>query len=237
MTTSITVRAIAWGGKFIGQGQDGVAKLTVTDDTGNIIAGVQDAPITQGDVDGGDGSGVTQDIMQSVPWGTPVNATDAFSYTFAFTPTAPVRLTFTVNVYHNGVLAATASNQQVVWPGLVLSGTTAVVVVVPGLLTNMVTPGGLTAGQANVIQANVYMMCGCKIDNDYWPGGNFNVQAVITNSSGAVVATVPLIWQSLATFAGSWTPTGPGPVSLQSFVIETTNGNTACSVPLTAVVL
>ncbi|GEP45657.1 hypothetical protein [Brevifollis gellanilyticus] len=234
MLTSITVRAIAWGGKFIGQGQDGVARLTVTDDYGNIIAGVQDAPITQGNVDGGDGSGVTQDIMQSVPWGTPVNPTDAYSYTFSFEPPAPVQLTFTVNVFHNGTLMATASNQQVVWPGLTLSGTAAVVVVVPGLLTNMITPAALTTGQPTTIQANVYMMCGCKIDNDYWPGGNFNVQAVVTNASGTVVATVPLYWQSLATFAGSWTPETQGPVTLQSFVIETTNGNTAFSVPVSA---
>lgn len=236
MTTSITVRAIAWGGKFIGQGQEGVAKLTVTDPSGQIVAGVKDAPITQGNVDGGDGSGVTQDIMQSVPWGTPVSATDAYSYTFSFTPAAPVQLTFTVKVYHNGLLAATASNQQVVWPGLTLSGSSAVVVVVPGLLTNIVTPLALAVGQPNVIQANVYMMCGCKIDNAYWPGGNFSVQAVITGGSGAVVATVPLYWQSLATFAGSWTPPAQGSVILRSFVIETTNGNTACSGPVVATV-
>ncbi len=236
MLTTITVRAIAWGGKFIGQGQDGVARLTVTDAYGNIVAGVQDAPITEGNVNGGDGSGNTADIMQSVPWGTPVNPTDAYSYTFSFEPAQPVQLTFSVDVYHNGALIATASNQQVVWPGLVLSGTSAVVVVVPGLLTDIVTPVVLTAGQPNVIQANVYMMCGCKIDNDFWPGGSFNVQALITNASGAVVTTVPLTWQSLATFGGTWTPETPGPVTLQSFVIETTNGNTACSAVVAAVV-
>ncbi len=230
--TTITVYAIAWGGKFIGQGQDGIAKLTVTDPSGKIVAGVQDAPITQGNTNGGDGSGDTPAIMQSVPWGTPVDKTNAYSYTFSFEPAQPVRLTFTVQVYHNGVLMATASNQQVVWPGLVLSGATSVVVVLPGLLTNVVAahePMVFFYQKPNPLSVNVYMMCGCKIDNYYWPGANFNVKAVITDTNGKLVDTVPLTWSGLATFSGSWTPQTLGNLWVQSFVVETINGNTACS--------
>jgi hypothetical protein len=78
------------------------------------------------------------------------------------------------------------------------------------------------------------MMCGFKIDNDFWPGSNFNVQAVITDSSGQMLATVPLTWSGLATFSGNWTPQTLGQVTVQVFVIERINGNTACSVPLVA---
>ncbi len=242
--TTITVYAIAWGGKFIGFGQSGVAKLTVTDPTGNIVAGVKDAPITQGTIPtGGDGSGNVDDIMQTATyWGTPVNKTAAYSYTFSFQPQAPVQLTFTVQVYHYGELKATASVQQVVWPGLTLAGDQALVVVVPGLLTHIVahqTPLVGHCQQPLSFQANVYMMCGCMTNNNYWPSTNFNVQAVITDPNGQVVASVPMQGaQEMqggkevpvpATFSGTWTPLLPGDFTLQVFVVETINGNTAFS--------
>lgn len=236
-STTITVYALAWGGKFIGTGQDGLALLTVTDAAGNVVAGQSRKPINEGGT--GDGSGVTSDIMNTYFWGTPVNHTEAFSYTFSFSPGKPMQLTFTVEVYHNDQLMATASNQQVVWPGLTLAGATSVVVWVPGLLTNVVatqTPLQFYSGEPNLISVNVYMMCGCKIDNDYWPGNNFDVQAVVSDSSGALIQSIPLKWASLATFTGNWTPTGTGNVTLQSFVVETTNGNTACSATVPAVV-
>ena len=237
--STIKVYAIAWGGKFIGQGQDGVAYLTVTDPEGNIVAGVVNAPINQGTVTG-DGSGDTDKIMKSVPWGTPVDKTNAYSYTFSFNPDTPVQLTFTVDVYHNGILMATASQQQMIWPGIVLMGPTSVVVVVPGLLTNVVEPESplfFYNQQPGALSVNVYMMCGCEIDNEFWPGKNFKVRAVITNEEGQQVASIPLTWSSAATFSGTWTPRALGPHTIQSFVVETTNGNTGCSAPVEAVVV
>jgi hypothetical protein len=228
-TTTITVYAIAWGGKFIGTGQIGEALLTVTDSNGNIVAGVQNMPITQGG--SGDGSGNTKLIMANYMWGMPPNNSGAFSYTFSFIPAQPMQLTFTVQVKHYGHVVATASNQQVVWPGLTLNGSVAVMVIVPGLLTNVAgqAPLQFSMGKANTITANVYMMCGCEIDNHYWPGDNFDVRVLITDADGTPLEWVSLTWYSDATFQGTWTPTQKGNVTLQSFVVETTNGNTAYS--------
>ena len=232
--SKITVYAIAWGGKFIGTGQAGLARLTVTDSHGNPVIGVKDVPINQGG--SGDGSGYTPDIMKSIPWGTPVNKKDAYSYTFIFESSQPMQLTFKVDVYHYGVLVATASSQQIVWPGLDLTDARSVVVVVPGLLSNIATKV-LHYQQSNPIAVNVYMMCGCEIDNHYWPGDHFKVHAVISNTNGQPITSIPLIWSSLATFSGSWTPRSAENVLIQSFAEEIINGNTACSAPTTVPVI
>jgi hypothetical protein len=235
--TTITVYAIAWGGKFIGQGQQGKAVLTVTDSSGNIIVNQQ--PITQGNPQG-DGSGNTPAIMnpQMIVWGTPISTANAYNYTFSYSPAAPIQLTFTVQVFHYGNLVATASNQAMVWPGLTLGGPMSVVVTIPGLLSSIPVPqGGLkfTNGRAGTLTANVYMMCGCMIDNHYWPASNFYPQIFITDRNGNILSASVLSWTAPATFSASWTPTTAGQFYAQAFVVETSNGNTACSakVPLT----
>lgn len=235
---TITVYAIAWGGKFIGTGQQGIAKLTVTDPSDIKI--VDNQPITQGTVSG-DGSGDLTAIMEKkcVVWGTPVDKSEAYYYSFDYEPGKPVQLTFTVDVYHYGELKATASVQQWVWPGLTLSGDTSVVVVLPGLLTNIVAPQNplvLFYQKRNIISVNVYMMCGCMTDNQYWPGENFDVQAVITDMGGRLIDTVTLTGNGPATFSGFWTPQTLEKLQVQAFVVEKINGNTACSSMVPAIV-
>lgn len=229
MSTTITTYAIALGGKFIGQGQTGLARLTVTDSNGNIVGGVSQKDITQGGV--ADGSGVTQNIMTFHPWGFPINTTGAFSYTFSFEPSQPMQLTFTVEVSHYGKLKAVASVQQVVWPGLSLTGAASVMVVVPGLLTQIATPNPVPVFKVNQegeLGANVFMMCGCQIDNVNWPSGNFEVEVHAIYPDGSV-DMVELYWESDSLFTAPWTPTQSGAVTLQSFAVETINGNTAFS--------
>lgn len=237
METTITVYALAYGGKFIGQGQSGEAFLTVTDASGKVVAGQSKQPITQGGT--GDGSGITAAIMAAYPWGYPVSTAEAFSYTFSTTPPAPAQWTFTVEVYHYGTLKATASVQQTVWPGLQLTGPMSVIVIVPGLLCNVDTaalPSTFTVGQPATLTANVYMMCGCKIDNNFWPGANFDVNAVLFAADGTIAATVPLKWSAVATFTGSWTPAASGDYQLQVFVVEAINGNSGYSAGVGVVV-
>jgi hypothetical protein len=229
-TTTITVYAVAWGGKFIGTGQDGIAYLTVTNAFGQVVAGVKRVPITQGNVDGGDGSGVTDDIMKSTMWGTAVDGTQAYNYTFSYQPSAPEVLTFTVEVDHYDIPMAFASSQRMVWPGLTLKGATSVQVIIPGLLANVVVPTKpFSIGVKNEIEANVYMMCGCKIDDQVWPAGNYDVQMRISYVGGGNVEYVPLTWDGTSIFRGNWTPNENGKVLLQCFAVEITNGNTAYS--------
>lgn len=229
-TTTITVYALAYGGKFIGQGQDGVASLTVTDAAGKVVAGQDGQKINQGGT--GDGSGITPAILAAYPWGYPVSTAEAYSYTFTAPLSAPAQWNFTVEVHHYGALKATAMVQQTVWPGLQLTGPNSLIVVVPGLLCKIDTAAqssSFRVGQPATLAANVYMMCGCQIDNHFWPGVNFNVTAVVTDAGGAAVATVPLSWTAISTFTGSWTPAAAGKYSVQAFVVEAINGNTGYS--------
>lgn len=230
METTLTVYALAYGGKFIGQGQSGVAYLTVTDANGQVVAGQSRQPITQGGK--GDGSGITKAILAAYPWGYPMSTAEAYSYTFSVPLTAPTQWTFTVEVFHAGVLKSTASVQRNVWPGLQLVGPMSVIVVVPGLLCDLLPadlPSTFQVGQPAVLTAHVYMMCGCQIDNHFWPGVNFDVRVVVTDADGAAVATVPLAWSSISTYTGSWTPGAAGAYGLRAFVVEVINGNTGVS--------
>lgn len=237
METTITVYALAYGGKFIGQGQSGEAFLTVTDAGGKVVAGQDRRPITQGGT--GDGSGITPAILAAYPWGYPVSTAQAFSYTFSAPLSAPAQWNFTVEVHHYGALKATAMVQQTVWPGLQLTGPMSLIVVVPGLLCNVDTaalPSSFKVGQPATLTANIYMMCGCQIDNHFWPGVNFEVTAVVTGADGATVATVPLSWTATSTYTGSWTPAAAGKYTLQAFVVEVINGNTGYSAGVGVVV-
>ena len=227
--STITVRAIAWGGKFIGTGQQGIAYLTVKDSSGNTIVNQQ--PINQGAPAGDDGSGVTDEIM-NIPydWGMPVNPDQAFSYQFNYSSPSPEQLTFTVQVFHYGNLAATASVQSTILPNVNMTGTQAVVITVPGLLTSVpVGPQKFVVNTPALMTANVFMMCGCMIDNNFWPGKNFTVTAMILDANGAVVSWANLTWSALATFTGNWTPKAVGNYFLQIYAVEITNGNTGVS--------
>ena len=54
------------------------------------------------------------------------------------------------------------------------------VIVIPGLLTALTEPAAaatIVAGTPTTITAQVRMMCGCMIDNLFWPAANFSVQA------------------------------------------------------------
>ena len=179
--TKISVRALAFGGKFVGQ-HVGFAMI-------DIYGPDADQPLAHGLTDHGqvpntDGSGVTALIMgQSYPWGYPVTADQATEFTAEIPLTEPTVLTFVATSVADPRISV--SCKRLVIPNLALTGAMAVVIVIPGLLTALTEPAAaatIVAGTPTTITAQVRMMCGCMIDNLFWPAANFSVQAIISNA-------------------------------------------------------
>ena len=192
-TTKISVRALAYGGKFIGQ-PVGFAKIDIYGPENPDIplaSGLAD----QGLVENTDGSGITPLIMgQSYPWGYPVRADLATEFTAEVPLTEPTVLTFVATSVADPRISA--SVHRLIIPNVPLTGAMAVVIVIFGLLTELTEPTGDTAvieGTPTTITARVRMMCGCHIDNLFWPAANFNVRAIVSHAADAQAITLSYI--------------------------------------------
>lgn len=222
-TTKISVRALAFGGKFVGQ-HVGFAMID--------IYGPDDAekPLASGLTDQGllantDGSGVTALIMgQPYPWGYPVCADEATEFTAEIPLTDPTILTFVATSVADPRISV--SCKRLVIPNLSLTGVMAVVLEIPGLLTKLTEPAAeasIVEGTPTTITAQVRMMCGCMIDNLFWPAANFNVQAVI--SKGKVDETIALSYAGQPSlFSATHTFPAPGHYYIRILATEM-NGN------------
>jgi hypothetical protein len=232
--TNISVRVLAYGGKFIGS-HVGFAQVTVTDSQGNTLAsGLCDQNL----VAGTDGSGVVSLIMgQPYPWGYPVRADQATEFTFDADLTEPTVLTFTAISVADPRISVTVS--RTVLPGVPLTGAGAVVLVMQGLLVGVTSPAAsssIPAGATVGITAQVKMMCGCFIDNLFWPAANFTVQAVVTDPNGNIATETLNYSGSPSFFSGVYNFATPGEYQLSATAIEI-NGNSGGSLePVTIIV-
>jgi hypothetical protein len=232
-TTPISVRVLALGGKFIGQ-HVGFAKVIIygTDPNNPLGSGLAN----QGLVENTDGSGVTGLIMgQPYPWGYPVRADQATEFTIEIPLTEPTVLTFVATSVADTRISA--SCDRLVLPNVPLTGAMAVVLVLQGLLTGLTEPAAgasIVAGTPTTIMAQVRMMCGCLIENLFWPAGNFNVQATISNGTG--VETLTLSYAGTPSmFSSTYTFPSPGNYEI-SIVATEMNGNLGSTAPVTVVV-
>ena len=231
MTTStkISVRALAFGGKFIGS-HVGFATIDIygPDDCDTPLA---TGLTNQGLVAGTDGSGVTALIMaQAYPWGFPVRADQATDFTAEIQLTEPTVLTFVATSVADPRISASCN--RLVLPGVELTGAMAVVLVVPGLLTELTAPAAgasIAAGSSTTITANVRMVCGCLIDNVFWPEANFSVQAMISNGSEVLILPLSYAGQP-STFSAPYTFPAPGQYEI-SIVATEFNGNSGGTAP------
>ena len=221
--TKISVRALALGGKFVGQ-HVGFAMIDIygPDDADRPLAsGLTD----QGLVENTDGSGVTALIMgQPYPWGYPVTADQATEFTAEIPLTEPTVLTFVATSVADPRISASCN--RLIIPKLSLTGAMAVVIVIPGLLTALTEPAGeasILEGAPTTITAQVRMMCGCLIDNLFWPAANFSVQAIIGN--GGEDQTLNLSYTGKPSlFSASYTFPAPGDYYIRIVATEM-NGN------------
>ncbi len=226
-TTKISVRALAFGGKFVGQ-HVGFAMIDIygpDDPETPLASGLTD----QGLLANTDGSGVTPLIMdQPYPWGYPVTADQATEFTTAIPLTEPTVLTFTATSMEDPRISVSCN--RLVIPNLSLTGSMAVVMVIPGLLTALTEPAAdasIVAGTATTITAQVRMMCGCMIDNLFWPAANFSVQAIISGDDQPL--TLSFAGQP-SLFSASYTFPAPGNYSITIIAIEM-NGNLGSTDP------
>ncbi len=230
-TTKISVRALALGGKFIGQ-HVGFARVDIYGpehpDT-PLASGLTN----QGLVQNTDGSGVTALIMgQPYPWGFPVRADQATEFTAEIPLAKPTVLSFVATSLADPRISV--SCHRLIIPNVPLTGAMAVVMVIPGLLTQLTEPGagaGIIEGTSTTITAQVRMMCGCMIDNLFWPAANFNVQAIITH--GGEATTLPLSYTGAPSlFSTAHTFPSHGDYEIRILATEM-NGNLGSTAPVT----
>lgn len=222
-TTKISVRALAFGGKFIGQ-HVGFARIDIYGPENPdvpLASGLTD----QGLVENTDGSGVTALIMnQPYPWGYPVRADQATEFAAEIPLVEPTILTFVATSVQDSRISA--SCHRLVLPGVPLTGGMAVVMVIPGLLTELTEPtagASITEGTPTTITAQVRMMCGCLIDNLFWPVANFNVQAIISHGRKTQALTMSYTGTP-SLFATSYAFPSPGEYEIRIVATEM-NGN------------
>jgi hypothetical protein len=228
-TINVTVRCLAYGGKFIGKGMN-FAQVVITEAaTGaNLASGIAN----QYDMNiSGDGSGILRDIMsQPYLWGTPVNPETAASFTAPVKVTRPGQILVTVSVNGpDGSTLGSVSLLRWIFPGVDMTGKKAIQAVIQGLAVSLVPGKPAPANTLQPVTAYLTMMCGCKIENVNWPGDDFDVQATLT--LGATSQTVPLIYVTtpgtVSTFTGSWMPPAAGNYAVAITAVQRSNGNTA----------
>lgn len=231
-TTTITVRVLAYGGKFIGSHVN-YANVDIfrSDLPGPIASGVAN----QGDVTG-DGSGDVELIMKTpYIWGTPIDSTNAVSFTAEIPLTEPTILNFQATSVANPEIKT--YSYRLVVPGVPLTGSRAVVLVLHGLLADLISPAngaviplGPNADIANAtIVAQVRMMCGCEIDDDYWPVANFNIQAIVEHDGRK--QSIPLRYTGKPSFfSAPYSFSGPGEYAISILAVQN-DGNLGATQP------
>jgi hypothetical protein len=227
--TKISVRALALGGKFIGQ-HVGFARVDIYGPE-NPDMPLASGLTNQGLVANTDGSGVTALIMgQPYPWGYPVRADQATEFSAEIPLAEPTVLTFVATSVEDPRISA--SCHRLILPGVPLTGAMAVVMVIPGLLTDLTEPAAgasVIEGTSATITAQVRMMCGCLIDNLFWPAADFNVQAII--SQGGNTQTLPLSYTGTPSlFSSAYTFPNSGNYEVRIVATEM-NGNSGGTAP------
>jgi hypothetical protein len=187
----------------------------------------------QGLLEGTDGSGVTAFIMdQPYPWGFPVRADQATDFTAEIPLDEPTVLTFVATSVADPRISASCN--RLVLPGVPLTGAMAVVMVIPGLLTALTAPAdgaSVVEGTPTTITAQVRMMCGCLIDNLFWPAGNFSVVATISNGGDSETLTLSYSGEP-SFFSAPYTFPSSGEYDI-SIVATEINGNLGSTAPVT----
>ena len=228
--TRIEVRVIAAGGKFLGNDIGG-AEVTVRDAaTGALVASGR----VRGD------SGVTDEIMASRPWGTPVPVAQSSVLPFALELDQPQLLDITAHGPLGSLQSARrVTVQQWVAPGMDLVGELGVQVVIPGQLVEIVEPAThtqLSAPGPVTIRANVAMMCGCPLTDPQgnapatWPQQDFTITALVyelADGPPQLVDTVPLPYAGTPSqFQATWTMPSVGYYEIMVVARQNATSNT-----------
>ena len=191
--TTITVKVLARGAKFIGSSMGG-ALVTLEDaDTGQLLA----SGLTAG------GTGDTEQIMKSKhPRNRVLSTEGSAAFTAVLDLDRPRRIRVTAyGPLANRASANTVSSTQWVLPGRDITRGDAWLLEMPGFAVQVLAPSThvklpLRRSQGNTVQvhleANITMMCGCPlVPGDLWNSDAYEIRALVTRD-GEPVADLPL---------------------------------------------
>lgn len=221
--TTITVKVLSKGAKFIGTSMGGVQIIIRNMATGEILA----QGVTQG------GTGNTAAIMKGPrDPGRPLSDASTAFFAATIDISSPVH----VQVSATGPLSQiqarnTATVTQWVVPGRHIRSGDAWLLELPGLAVDITVPASAAKLKNEVrevpVQANVTMMCGCPLTPDgLWDSNRFEVAALVYKD-GQKIAETPLAYAGAPSqFQGRVTTVGPGIYELFVYAYDAGNGNT-----------
>ncbi len=221
--TTITVRVISKGAKFVGTSMGGV-QITIRDNsTKELLA----SGTTQGS------TGNTEKIMKA-----DANRNKALSdHTSAkFTSTIDLTKPTWIEVTAFGPLAQLQSANRVsstqwVIPGKHIEGGDAWLLELPGFAVDILSPPTHAKLEGVVqsvqIEANITMMCGCPIAPEgLWDGNSYEIKALV-KKDGEYTETVPLSYAGKPSQYEALLPVrGQGVYEVTVYAYDASNGNT-----------
>ena len=233
--TEITVRAIAVGGKFLGDDVGG-AQISIRDvQTGELLA----AGVTRG------GSGPDSLMTQRLNRSQPIPTEDGDNSAARFDATLPLARARLVEITAVGPLAAPSPGRvsKTIWlyPGKNFSPsgdlrTDGLLMEIPGLVVGMMTPpvhylaSKHDPSKPMEIRTNVTMMCGCPIAVEPWPPSDFEVIAHIRHGSQSTA--IPLQFDANAPdgapsqfISRAWVPGDTGVFNISVVAYQKSTGN------------
>jgi hypothetical protein len=221
--TNITVRVISKDAKFIGTSMGG-ALITIHEEaTGELLA--------KGRTEGGTGD-TSLIIMQDRKRGVPISTGNAAKFDAVLDLATPRQLRITAF----GPMAQRQSANEVsvtqwVVPGKHLTGGDALILEMPGLVVDVLSPPTHVrfSGMPQVVDitANVTMMCGCPIEpGGLWDANKFEVAALLRRN-GESVGELALDYAGRTSqFAAGWQIDQPGVYEAVVYAYDAANGNT-----------
>lgn len=235
METRVLVRVQARGGKFIGP-DGGYALVTLREAVSGEILAQRIATGGSGDLSTTFTPGASRDVIvtpggegQTVQWLSAPAGTAGLLATLDLH--RPTLVEFSAETLSNGIPNGHVVRQQM-WltPGLHLDQEPGVVLVMPGLNVQILSPDVAAAPTDSLsVTAWVSMMCGCKIaEQSPWLPGEFHVHARVRAVGGDFTEQVRLAFQATSTFVTSAPlalPAGAGSYELVVDAAQPAEGN------------
>ncbi len=226
--TTITVKVLARGAKFIGTSMGG-ALVTIRDaDTGELLA----SGVTSGK------TGDTERIMkQQHPRNRVLSTEGTAAFTAVLDLDRPRRLQVTATgPLANRASANTVSSTRWVLPGRDITAGDAWLLEMPGFAVQVLSPPThvklpLRRSTGNTvpihIEANITMMCGCPlVPGDLWDASTYEIRASVTRN-GEPFTELPMTWTGTAShFAADLEVHERGTYVVTVSVFDPATGNT-----------
>jgi hypothetical protein len=238
METRVLVRVQAKGGKFIGP-DGGYSLVTLRDAvSGELLAqrlatGGSGTLSTTYTPEATGNAIVTPGGAESrtVQWLSAPHDSGTAGLLATLNLHAPMLVEFSAQALTSGIPNGhTATQRMWLTPGVHLDHEPGVVLLVPGLSVQILTPTVASPPTTPLnVTAWVAMMCGCKIDPSLpWIPSEFHVHARVREIGGDFVDEVPLVFRSTSTFVNGRPielPRGTGNYELSVSAVQPAAGN------------